>query len=610
MLRSASQGTFFWNMPPSALKNLKSFVAHFLRPYRFWFFLMGLCAIVAGLWNALNYYLLKVIIDRLGALSVENSSFSGIVWPLLLLVLNHEVHNISWRGMNLINCKIQPLVKANLIAQSFDYVSQHSYQFFQNHLAGKLASQIYTLAESIEKIVHDLARYIIRGLTVVAVSLLSMYWVSPIFAYALVIWSIFFMVGSIWASRRIVGLSDAYAKTQAELSGKVVDAISNAQNVRLFSRLNFETSLLNTVLTRLTGDFRKKEGFLLIFNLSQGFIISILLAFMAYALVKLREKGLVSVGDFALILGLVTDVGWTLWWTMEQVDSVNEALGKAKQSFASLFKPQEIKDAPGASMCRVHIGEIRFEKVNFSYPGIPDLFRDLSLTLPAKQKIGLVGYSGSGKSSFVNLILRLYELNSGHIYIDGQDIKTVTQTSLREAIGMIPQEPVLFHRSILENIRYGKLEATEAEVIAAAKKAHAHEFISHLAQGYDALVGERGIKLSGGQRQRIAIARAILKNAPILILDEASSQLDSITEGYIQDALWRVMEGKTSLVIAHRLSTLLHMDEILVFDRGAIIQRGKHADLLGQDGLYQELWNAQVGGFLADKPAEIEVSEG
>ncbi len=562
---------------------------------------MGLCAGVAGLWNALNYYLIKVIIDRLAAISAESNSLGAIIWPILLLVLNHEVHNVSWRAMNLINYKIQPLVKNSLIAQSFEYVSQHSYQFFQNHLAGKLASYIHTLAESTETMVHDLARYIVRGLTVVLVSLVSMYLVSPIFAYALALWCVVFAVGSVWVSRRVVGLSDAYAKTQAELSGQVVDAISNAQNVRLFARLGFEKSLLGIVLARLGKDFRKKEGFLLVFNLLQGFIISVLLAFMAYALVKLRAQGRVSVGDFALILGLVTDVGWTLWWTMEQVDSLNEALGKAKQSFINLFKPHEIQDVPGSSVCKVTLGEIRFDRVNFSYPGIPDLFTDLSLTLPAKQKIGLVGYSGSGKSSFVNLILRLYEINSGHIYIDGQDIKTVTQASLREAIGMIPQEPVLFHRSILENIRYGRLDASDAEVIEAAKKAHAHEFIIHLAQGYDSLVGERGIKLSGGQRQRIAIARAILKNAPILILDEASSQLDSITEGYIQDALWRVMEGKTSLVIAHRLSTLLHMDEILVFDQGVIVQRGKHSDLLSQKGLYQDLWNAQVGGFLADK---------
>ncbi len=212
-----------------------------------------------------------------------------------------------------------------------------------------------------------------------------------------------------------------------------------------------------------------------------------------------------------------------------------------------------------------------------------------------------MGYSGSGKSTFVNLILRLYDITSGHIYIDDQDIREVTQDSLHKVIGMIPQDPSLFHRSLRENIHYGRPEATDKEVIEAAKHGHAHEFIEALPHGYDSLVGERGVRLSGGQRQRIAIARAILKNAPILILDEATSQLDSVTESYIQDSLWEVMEGKTTIVIAHRLSTLLHMDRILVFDRGKIVADGTHQELLTKGGLYKTLWDAQVGGFLPEK---------
>lgn len=591
-------------MPTFALKNLLGFVCYFLKPYRFFLGLLALCAMLAGVWNALNYYLIKLIIDQLSTLSVDSGSSRAVFWLIACLILNHELHNLVWRAMGLINYKIQPLVKNSLIAKSFEYASQHSYQFFQNHLAGKLASNIHILADNVEKMVHDLARYIIRGLTVVLASLVSMYCVHPLFAYGLILWSIFFVAGSMLASKRIVGLADAYAKAQSELSGRVVDAVSNVQNVRLFARLDFEKSLLSTVLEHLAISFRNKERFLLVFHVLQGFVISLLLALMAYILVQLRAKGMVSVGDFALILGLVIDVGWMLWWTMEQVDMFNEALGKAKHSFQSIFQKQDIQDRPDARQCVIQRGEIRFDQVHFSYPGIPHLFKNLSLTIPAKKKIGLVGYSGSGKSSFVNLILRLYELNSGHIYVDGQDIQGVTQDSLRQGIGMIPQEPVLFHRSILENIRYGRVDASDEEVIEAAKKAHAHEFITCLAEGYNSLVGERGVKLSGGQRQRIAIARAVLKNAPILILDEASSQLDSITEGYIQDALWRVMEDKTSIVIAHRLSTLLHMDEILVFDKGEIVQGGSHSTLLSQKGLYQELWNAQVGGFLADKTEE------
>lgn len=249
---------------------------------------------------------------------------------------------------------------------------------------------------------------------------------------------------------------------------------------------------------------------------------------------------------------------------------------------------------------KVTQGQIFFDKVKFCYMGSEALFKNKSVIIEPGQKVGLVGYSGSGKTTFVNLILRLYDATEGLILIDGQDIKEVTQDSLRANIGMIPQDPSLFHRTLMENIRYGRINATDEEVIEAAKKAHAHDFIINLPEGYNSLVGERGVKLSGGQRQRIAIARAILKNAPILLLDEATSQLDSVAESYIQESLWRLMQNKTTIVIAHRLSTLLHMDRILVFEEGQIIEDGTHSELLERNGQYKSLWDAQVGGFLPE----------
>jgi ATP-binding cassette subfamily B protein len=249
-------------------------------------------------------------------------------------------------------------------------------------------------------------------------------------------------------------------------------------------------------------------------------------------------------------------------------------------------------------------GEISFKNVQFHYKGATPLFESMNITIHAGQKVDLVGYSGSGKTSFVNLILRLFDINGGQILIDNQDISKVTQDSLRENIGMIPQDPSLFHRSLAENIRYGKPHASDVEVIDAAKRAHAHEFIEKLPNGYESLVGERGVKLSGGQRKRVAIARAILKNAPILILDEATSQLDSVNENYIQKSLHELMAGKTTIVIAHRLSTLLHMDRILVFDAEKIVEDGTHGELLAKSSLYKTLWDAQVGGFLPDRHEE------
>lgn len=254
-------------------------------------------------------------------------------------------------------------------------------------------------------------------------------------------------------------------------------------------------------------------------------------------------------------------------------------------------------DKPNATILICEKGKINFNNVNFFYKDIEPLFENMYIEIKTGQKVGLVGYSGSGKSTFVNLILRLYDITDGSISIDNQDIRNVTQDSLRENIALISQDPSLFHRSIMENIRYGKINATDEEVVEAAKKAYAHEFIMKLTEGYDSLVGERGIKLSGGQRQRIAIARAILKNSPILILDEATSQLDSVTEGLIQKNLQELVKNKTTIIIAHRLSTLLSMDRILVFDKGKIIEDGTHNELLSAKGLYKQLWDTQVAGF-------------
>jgi ATP-binding cassette subfamily B protein len=311
------------------------------------------------------------------------------------------------------------------------------------------------------------------------------------------------------------------------------------------------------------------------------------------------------------------ETAYTMWFTMSEVDEFNKVVGRCKQSLLSLMIPLEIHDKPDATTLKCERGQITFDSVEFYYKGTDVLFQNKSIEIKSGQKVGLVGYSGGGKSTFVNLILRLYDVTGGAILIDGQDIRNVTQASLRENIAMIPQDPSLFNRTMMENIRYGRIDATDEEVMETAKKAHAHEFIIKLAEGYDSVVGERGMKLSGGQRQRIAIARAILKNSPILIMDEATSQLDSVTEGLIQESLWELMNSpssgygevnrKTVIVIAHRLSTLLHMDRILVFDKGRIVEDGSHNELLTKNGLYKQLWDSQVGGFLLEDKQDYEV---
>lgn len=287
-----------------------------------------------------------------------------------------------------------------------------------------------------------------------------------------------------------------------------------------------------------------------------------------------------------------------LWWTMDVVETFNREYARGCESFNFIFVPIRVKDKLNAKKLLIEKSTITFSDVNFSYHGNKKIFNNLSIEITSGEKIGLVGYSGAGKTTFVNLILRMYDIEKGKILIDQVNIADVTKKSLHELISIIPQEPLLFHRSLLENIQYGSFEKNEQAIIIAAKKAFAHDFIMKLPEQYKSLVGDRGIKLSGGQRQRIAIARAFLKNAPILILDEATSQLDSITEKLIQESLIELMVGKTTIIIAHRLSTLESVDRILVFDDGQIVEDGPHSRLIEQNGLYKKLWDSQVGGYI------------
>ena len=287
-----------------------------------------------------------------------------------------------------------------------------------------------------------------------------------------------------------------------------------------------------------------------------------------------------------------------IWHMTFNMVHMLQEYGTLESALSIIKEPHGVVDAPDAKSIAIQSGNIEIQNITFGYTPKHLLFKDLSLKIKAGEKLGLVGFSGSGKTTLVNLILRAYDLNAGAILIDGQDIASATQASLRAQIGLIPQDPSLFHRTIMDNIRYGNLEASDAEVIECARKAHCHEFISQMKNGYDTVVGERGMQLSGGQRQRLGIARAFLKNAPVLILDEATSALDSITEGYIQESLHTLMEGKTVVVVAHRLSTLASMDRILVFDKGTLLEDGTQDQLLAKKGQFWRLWTHQQEGFL------------
>ena len=379
---------------------------------------------------------------------------------------------------------------------------------------------------------------------------------------------------------------------------------------KTFGERFYEANQLTAKLDKYVAADQKRDWYFLWMFTFQGlsFVIyqSICLVWLIYGF----RDGKITAGDFALIITINIHIINSLWTLSKDISKYADTLGNIHQGLSIVYMPLEICDKAAAKNLVITQGEISFTNVEFNYANTDPLFKNKNIIIPSGQKVGLVGYSGSGKTTFVNLILRIFDVTSGKITIDNQDIRHVTQASLRNNIGMIPQDPSLFHRILMENIRYAKPDATDLEVITAAKKAAAHDFIKKLPNGYNALAGERGVKLSGGQRQRIAIARAILKNAPILILDEATSQLDSITESEIQNSLLELMQtvtnnshqnlAKTVLVVAHRLSTLLYMDRILVFNQGKIVEDGSHAELLANDGMYKILWNAQIGGLLPD----------
>lgn len=585
-------------LPTSLLK----FILHFLKPHPLAIAALVGFSMLSGTYGTINSYLTKVLIDYVAVFGNENADlFKMLFFPALFFLLNYEMHNLSWRGVQYIKLSTGPKIQGDITRQMFAYAEKNSFRYFQDNFSGTIASNITRIAEDVFEIITNIAPFLIRQITQTTFALVSMYFINPIFCAVFFAWIIFFVSVSFFFSKKVMSLSDELAGSRSELSGKITDSISNVNNVRLFSREKYEVNFLNRFLNVVAEKYRKQEWFSLKLSLVQGISITLLMGALILALVSLKKHNLVTVGDFAFILGLGLYVTEGVWYFMEQIHRLNDLIGSSNQSLRMILVPQEITDMPQAKKMEIHQGEIAFQDVSFRYKKHHNLFENKSVTILGGQRVGLVGYSGSGKTTFVNLIVRLFDLSSGAIKIDNQNISEVTQESLRENIGFIPQDPVLFHRSLMDNIRYGKINATDEEVIEAAIKAHAHEFITLTPDGYQSLVGERGIKISGGQRQRISIARAILKNAPILILDEATSALDSVTEGFIQDSLNTLMQGKTVIVIAHRLSTLLKMDRILVFDKGKIVEDGTHQSLMAQQSMYFTLWNSQVGGFLLDE---------
>ncbi len=581
-------------------QTLSSYIFNLSMRYKTLVVMFAIVGLIWAMTNTLMPYGLKLIIDKAVGPDGVGTNFFEIIQPYILFyLLVWIILCLDMRLLDWIKLKLFPSMREDVMSDNFAYLNQHSYHYFQNNFAGSLINKIVDLQGGVVDIltIIDDCYAQILGLIIAAMTLLI---VHPLFALLLLGWVTTFLLIAFYFLKPIKNLSLLFAEARSSLVGKMVDSISNIINIRLFAKNQYENEYIKKTITDTIQKDRNMLSKIIKMRLLLDLSLIIFLGCNLFLLAKMYSQHLVTVGDFSFIISLSMGIFFNLFFLTGQFVNFSEQVGKCNQALSILNVAHDIIDQEHAHPLIITEGKIEFKDVSFHYKEGAKLFKNKSIEIHPGEKIGLVGFSGSGKSTFVNLILRLFEVEKGEITIDNQNINRVTQSSLRENIALIPQDISLFHRSLMDNIRYGHSAATDEEVIEASKKAHCDEFICKLQDGYQSLVGERGIKLSGGQRQRIAIARAILKNAPILILDEATSALDSVTEKYIQDALHYLMQGKTTIVIAHRLSTLSEMDRILVFDNGTIIEDGTHEQLIKLNGHYTKLWHMQAGFFLPE----------
>ena len=567
------------------------------KPHKWWMFAAAFFAMLAAALDQSTSYLFKLIVDAVESGNTANVFWFGLSFPVIIF-LDQVLFRLSgYLGMR---WSIQAQETGTNFL--FGYIANHSHNYFSNRFAGGIQSKIRNIIGGMDDLIPELLWSYLYSLTALVVTfgfIISVDYTAAGIFIALVI---VLLILNTKLSPKKQEYSKLQAKASTTLVASMVDAISNMSAVRQYAARGKENGYIAKGANKFKLARRKSwmmTEYMLIVN---SFVLFLFALGMFLLLITRWQNGLVTTGEFVLIASLISQLSGTLLFIGKAFNSTARTIGEMKEGLEDLMVPYEITDARNAINLNVTSGgSIVWHKVGFNFEGNPaKVFSGFNLTIPAGQRVGLVGASGAGKSTFVSLLLRQHDVTSGSITIDGQNIAEVTQDSLRQAIAVVPQEPALFHRSIRENIAYGKPSATQAEIEEVAKKAQAHDFIMTLPEGYATLVGERGVKLSGGQKQRVAIARAMLKDAPILVLDEATSALDSESEVEIQKALHILMSGKTVIAVAHRLSTLREMDRIIVLENGTIIEDGTHETLKDGGGTYAKLWNHQAGGFITE----------
>ncbi|QJQ95109.1 MULTISPECIES: ABC transporter ATP-binding protein [Halomonadaceae] len=600
--------------PSEPPRGLVAFLYHYSRPVLPWLVLMALVTALLSITEVVILSFLGSLVDWLAAADRETffsehgstllamGALVVIGFPLAVLAQSLLTHQTVFGNY--------PMIARWLTHR---YILRQSMIFFQDEFAGRVSQKVMQTALAIRETVVKLMDVFVYVVVYFSGAMFLVGRAEPWLMLPLVLWLGIYIAIMCYFVPRLRRISMAQADARAQMTGRVVDSYTNIQTIKLFAHTLREQDYAREAMSGFMNTVYRQMRLVTVLTVCLQTSNALLLASIAGIAIFAWQQAAIGLGAIAVAIALVLRLRSMSDWILWEVAGLFENIGTVQDGINTIAQPPAVRDRDDAKELAVTHGEIRFDQVRFGYGGETPVVEHLDLTIRPGEKIGLIGRSGAGKSTLVNLLLRFHDVEGGRILIDGQDIAGVTQESLRRHIGMVTQDTSLLHRSILDNIRYGKPDASEEEALAAARRAHADTFIDTLSDpqgrtGLDAHVGERGVKLSGGQRQRIAIARVLLKNAPILILDEATSALDSEVEAAIQEQLYTLMEGKTVIAIAHRLSTIASLDRLLVIDGGRVVEQGSHEELLDEDGLYASLWRHQSGGFLGLDPTPSEAS--